>query len=100
MRVDLPDGRKYTLGFAHVRLGEPQIYKRRSGRTTLVQAITRCVVRDIGNGGTPVAEGVARCSATDRFNKERGRKIALERALLGFERGIRARFWETYLRRS
>lgn len=43
-----------------------------------------------------VSTGVARCAAGDQFCRQRGRKIALARALSRFDKDIRKRVWEAY----
>ncbi len=42
------------------------------------------------------SQGEALCSRRDPFVKETGRKIALERALWGWDRGARAEAWRVY----
>lgn len=44
--------------------------------------------------------GEARCSLDDRFQKEVGRKLSLQRALIGATKEFRTTVWATYLVRS
>jgi hypothetical protein len=43
-----------------------------------------------------IAFGTAYCAPTDNFSYPAGRKIALTKALKGFDREIRKAFWESY----
>ena len=71
-----------------------------------VRAVTTCYIegRKLVTPPNPmwgiVAEGVARCSLDDRFQKEVGRKLALERALIGRDHSFRKTVWEEYLGRK
>lgn len=59
--------------------------------------ITECRVEPPdGASEAKVLLGEAFCSLKDRFNKEKGRKVSLSRALDVFPKDIRKKFWETY----
>lgn len=64
MKVRL-NGRELRLGISHVRAGD-----RRGTRVWLAAA-----------DHTPIAEGVAMCSAADNFCKRTGRRLAVNRLL-------------------
>ena len=67
-----------------------------------VRAKTRCVIVEATPMKSVVGWGEAWCSVKDRFDKERGRKIALGRALKAGEFGKeeREKFWEAYFERE
>ena len=52
------------------------------------------------NHKSDVAYGHAYCSVEDQYNKNRGRKLSLSRALkmLTADRNLRKRFWDEYFR--
>src|SRR5512145_3264574 len=76
------DGRRLKISFRHERYrqGEPQVHRRLSGLTTLVQAQTECEVWDAQTEELVVI-GRSWCSFLDPFCKEEGRKWALARAI-------------------
>lgn len=56
---------------------------------------TRCVIET--KGFLKVTSGIAVCNLKhDRFVKETGRKLSLERALVFFDKDTRKLFWEAY----
>jgi hypothetical protein len=65
---------------------------------------TRCVIhaarkeKCTGNlcGATDALQGQAHCAAGDMFDKSRGRKVALARALKSLPRQSRAEIWTAY----
>ena len=63
----------------------------------VTERATECVIED----GALRHRGVAHCCSRDQFNYEKGRKIALTRAIfkVGFLKRERAQFWEQYLNR-
>lgn len=64
--------------------------------------MTFCVVlrRHESDGHTTLLSGRARCSKKDNFNKEAGRKLALERAIAILPRADRALIWSAYFGRT
>lgn len=62
---------------------------------------THCwVFRIIDGKKFHVADGIAKCSKSDQFNKNTGRKVALSRTLqqLTTDRALRKRFWDEYFK--
>ena len=57
----------------------------------------RCVIR-VDSGGLSL--GRSWCHENDQFSKETGRKLALARALMGYDRGFRTAAWKAYLGRK
>ena len=47
--------------------------------------------------GSNRVTGVALCSVKDTFNKEKGRKIAVSRAISHLPRNVRRQFWDNFL---
>lgn len=50
----------------------------------------------IEEDGEPVLIGEAYCSIVDRFDKVKGRKVSLTRAIEGLDKETRTKFWEAY----
>ena len=66
---------------------------------------TKCRLFGIRDGGEPlmIAKGDAKCCALDNFNKSKGRKLALTRAIANLKtltKAERTRIWEAYLSRG
>jgi len=78
MKPQLPDG--YTAAFLYDRPTDD------AGRPLPKGGVTHAGILD--PEGVVVAEGIARCSGKDSFNRRIGRDIALGRALK------RMRFWD------
>jgi len=57
---------------------------------------TTCYIDD-ELSGEALREGVAFCSINDRFDKARGRKLSLTRAIEGLDKDLRKEFWTAYL---
>jgi hypothetical protein len=67
-----------------------------------VRAVTECIIevkRD-DDRWAGWSWGVARCSLDDRFQKEIGRKLSLQRALIGTTKEFRTSVWAAYTVRS
>lgn len=49
-----------------------------------------------------ICKGISVCGKNDRFNRVKGRKVALARALqaLGWDKETRTQFWEAYFNRD
>ncbi len=67
------------------------------GRTTSHRSITCELIDAEGKGA---ALGVAACHPKDNFCRETGRKLALTRAIAGFDKAHRAAIWAVYLHRG
>lgn len=63
---------------------------------------TSCTIEWCGGepGWTPVATGYSILHPSDRFDKEKGRKISLARALKNWPREKRKLIWESYFNRK
>lgn len=93
MRVNV-NGQEYVMSFRHMNAGQGQLN------------LTLCFVDkkdEVQPAGFRLVHGVARCVPEDQYVKEKGRKIALGRALLFLfpeDKATRTRFWEAYHGRS
>ena len=66
-----------------------------------VRALTSCFIEGQEmDRWAAVAQGEARCSLDDRFQKETGRKLALQRAVAHFPQVLRGTIWDAYLSRK
>lgn len=85
------NGREIAFTFQHKTL--PSLAEIRKG--VLIKSITTATV-DNGRGTTLV--GRAMCSALDNFDKDKGRKIALAKALKesGLDHKERSIIWDRY----
>lgn len=61
--------------------------------TTPYKGVTHCVVE---KDGEVISEASAFCSSLDKFEKSKGRKLALARAIKGFEKETRTVIWDLY----
>ena len=57
-----------------------------------------CSIFDVtyGRAETPSMLGESYCSPLDRFDRRAGKRLALQRALIGLERAERRAFWEAW----
>jgi hypothetical protein len=80
---------QYKVFFRHARLEEPQRY-------------TTCFILpvDCTNTEEALAIGTATCSRGDNFDRAIGRKVALAKALKGFDRETRKAFWQAYFEKT
>jgi hypothetical protein len=83
------EGLDYRIGFRH------EIDRKSETAITYcwVDNVDRSVLKQV------VGKGSAKCSKGDIFNKETGRKLALERALVGKVRAFRTAAWKAYFNR-
>ncbi len=91
------DGEEFKIAFRYERLAGQRLTVCLILRPTEVQRDgVKKTVDEIA------AVGEARCSALDefKFNRETGRKLALERALARFPKAHRKLFWDAYLSRG
>lgn len=63
-----------------------------------IKIVTTCYIKD--DKLTPIENNHAYCSVKDNFNKEKGRKISLARAMQYFDKPVRKEIWEAYLNRK
>lgn len=90
------DGQKWRVSFNH-RLfldsaGKPQPQKNPMTNRKLARGYTQAIVY----GPQFVGEGLSFCSMDDQFNKQRGRKEALARALFRLDKATRRAVWDAY----
>lgn len=66
--------------------------------THLIPVETQC---RIISGENLIATGFASCSDKDNYSREKGRKVAMQRALMhaGFSKELRSEIWNIYLQR-
>lgn len=91
MKLKLENGTEYHARFQHgteAVIGEAKpIYIRRFTRVSISTAIIGVILK---------LEGEAYCHPTDQFNKAKGRKLALARAIKDFHRTKREQIWKAY----
>ncbi|KKK50546.1 hypothetical protein LCGC14_3123920, partial [marine sediment metagenome] len=91
---------EYKVKFFHENCVSPYRWKEFFTEQPLARARTTCYIyRD--NLKYLKADGTAWCSRKDQFNRNTGRKLALERALesAGFDKPKRTLFWEAYFKK-
>lgn len=79
MRIKI-DGRDYSFKFMHNTIGKER----------------GTVCRVFNEVGDQVTYGVSNVHPQDNFCKERGRKIALSRAIKSWEKAYREQVWNEY----
>lgn len=85
------NGAPYKLVFKHHRYGDnPMVFS----PTVLISDRTEAIIYDATN--QPILKGIAFCNVVDRFEKEKGRRLALQKALSKMERGERKKVFEQY----
>lgn len=104
-------GRKYQIGFSH----DAPIRDEKGNQVKCTRCtecyITELIELDDRRARQIVSQGLAMCNKQDQFNRDRGRKLALTRALAkifphieGTEgdmfREVRRMFWHVYLNRK
>lgn len=91
-------GQPFALTFKHVQFEKPQTGLLSSGRP--VRAHTSCAIYKTEEGKVNYQEklsyGIAFCSSLDKFEKERGRRLALAKALSRFPKAVRRDIFEQY----
>ena len=88
---------EYRVKFYHARYEEPKKYTF-LGPNVTVQGSTTCyIVAD----DKETVSAVTFCSADDQFERNEGRKRALERVLekSHFNKAQRTKFWEAYFKK-
>lgn len=83
-QVDIPDLGKIKITFKHAKpdMSKPPV----STTCTLTSAVT----------GHDILGATAHCSQKDQFCRERGRKLALTRAIQTFNKEQRTTVWQAY----
>lgn len=100
LKAKLSDGRIFGIAFGH-----PVLQTTIAGHLLKVR-VTRCELFEIFTGPLArerlIASEIAKCSPQDNFEKERGRKIALTRAIRAakLQKPDREALWEAYLYRD
>ena len=79
MKINI-DGRDYSFKFQHNTTGQER----------------GTVCRVFNEAGNQVVYGVSNVHPQDNFCKEKGRKIALSRAIKTWEKDYRTQVWEEY----
>jgi len=96
---------KYWVRWFHANnqpLNETFRYSKmdKRGRAKELASSTRCeiTVKDEAGGITVYGVGEAICQPTDNFCRKTGRKLSLERALIGFSKESKKLFWDEFLK--
>lgn len=94
MKINI-DGRDYSFKFYH-KNDQPQIDKDGKPIPTEVplERATTCII--FNEEGVEVSSGVANVHPKDNFNKEKGRQIALARAISDWDKPYRTQVWDEY----
>jgi len=74
------------------------IHKSFEGKPVFSYIQNRYVKCEIEESGILVGIGFAYCSKKDQFNKAKGRKVALRKALERFSKEDRTLIWEEYFK--
>ena len=89
------DGRNYSFKFFH-KNDQPVSTSKLSKKVeqTPIERATTCII--FNEEGVEVSSGVANVHPKDNFNKEKGRQIALGRAISNMDKKYRTQIWEEY----
>ena len=101
MKINI-DGRNYSFKFYHKNDGDTQGKQPIQPVTKLsrkvffasVERVTICIV--FNEAGEEVTSGTANVHPKDNFCKEKGRQIALTRAMATWDKPYRTQVWEEY----
>ena len=66
-------------------------------RPDMAHGMTSCTVEILRDNGGDVCMGFSACSKGDQYNRKKGRKIALARALCCYDKPFRTLVWDKYL---
>lgn len=77
------DGTEYKITFVYAR-------------ERYAQRVVYCNLWDRTPAWEVVAKAYSQCHPDDQFCKETGRKVALRRALEGFDKPFRTAVWQAY----
>ena len=89
------DGRNYSFKFFH-KNDQPVSISKLSKKVeqTPLERATTCII--FNEEGVEVSSGVANVHPKDNFNKEKGRQIALARAISDWDKPYRTQVWNEY----
>ena len=89
------DGRNYSFKFFH-KNDQPVSISTLSKKVELtpLERATTCII--FNEEGVEVSSGVANVHPKDNFNKEKGRQIALARAISKWDKSYRTQVWDEY----
>ena len=101
MKINI-DGRAYSFKFYHKNDGDTQGKQPTQPVTKLSRKVlyapaeraTTCII--FNEAGEEVASGTANVHPKDNFCKEKGRQIALTRAMATWDKSYRSQVWEEY----
>ena len=92
MKINI-DGRDYSFKFYHKNDGDPKP-KLSTSEYKPVERATTCII--FNEAGEEVGSGTANVHPKDNFNKEKGRQIALARAISNMDKKYRTQIWKEY----
>ena len=89
------DGRNYSFKFFH-KNDQPVTTSKLSKKVeqTPIERATTCII--FNEAGDQVTYGVSNVHPKDNFCKEKGRKIALSRAIKSWDKVYREQVWNEY----
>lgn len=96
------DGRDYSFKFYHKNDGDTQGKQPAQSVTKLsakvpvapIERATTCII--FNEAGDEVSSGTANVHPKDVFNRGKGRRISLGRAMSSWDKEVRAQVWEEY----
>ena len=94
MKINI-DGRDYSFKFQH-HTGDTVKPKLSIRKNSIIQQERGTVCRVFNEKGEQVTYGVANVHPGDNYCKEKGRKIALARAMASWDKKYRSQVWEEY----
>ena len=92
MKINI-NGRDYSFKFYHKNDGNPKP-KLSTSEYKPVERATTCII--FNEAGEEVDSGTANVHPKDNFCKEKGRQIALGRAMATWDKLYRTQVWEEY----
>jgi hypothetical protein len=87
----------YKIEFAHFPNEGGSGKFQENGNTLKYVGHTTCVIL---KGEELISTGKAFCGEKDKYNKEKGRKVALSRAIKNLDRDTRTTIWNEYFCRK
>ena len=75
------------------------IFNHSKPKGKLAKKISRITLAIIKDNNNIIAQGEARCSVKDVFNKEEGRIFALRRATRNLDKDLKREVWRRYVNR-
>ena len=92
MKINI-DGRDYSFKFYHKNDADPKP-RLSTSEYKPVERATTCIIYN--EEGVEVNSGTANVHPSDNFCKEKGRQIALKRAISNMDKSYRTQIWEEY----